>query len=128
MTIVRSSPVLVVSLLTGLVLAAAELIGGGEAWQAAIVAATPLVFGIAVTLVSGRSDVAGALAGRPADERIEHISLEATAWAFGISAVVVVGAMAVLEASRADWLPYAFVAVVMALSYLASLLVLRVRH
>ena len=128
MTTVMRSPVLVVGVVVGSVLGLAELIGSGEGWRAIVSAGIPIVYAIVVTVVGRRSDVVSALAGRPVDERAEHLGQEASTWAFGLSAFAVVAAVAWQVASRGDWVPYAAVAVVMAVVYLASLLVLQVRH
>jgi hypothetical protein len=68
------------------------------------------------------------LAGRPIDERAAHVNEEASTWAFGLTAIVVVGTVAWQLAIRGDWAPFAAVAVVMAVAYVGSLLVLQVRH
>lgn len=67
------------------------------------------------------------LAGRPIDERAAHFG-EASPWAFGLTAIVVVAAVAWQLAIRGDWAPDAAAAVVMAVPYLGSLLVLQARH
>ena len=128
MTTIVRSPVLVVGVVIGLVFGAAGLAGGGAAWSALVAAVIPLAYGLLVTLVGRRSDTASVLAGRPVDERSEHLNEEASTWAFGITAVVVLGAFVVTNAGRGDWAPYAAIAAVMGLAYIASLLVLQARH
>ena len=128
MTTIVRSPVLVIGVVIGLVFGAAELVGGGAAWSAFVAAVIPVAYGLVVTLVGRRSDTASVLAGRPVDERSEHLNQEASTWAFGITAVVVLGAFVVTNAGRGDWAPYAAIAAVMGLAYVASLLVLQARH
>jgi hypothetical protein len=43
------------------------------------------------------------LAGRPIDERWQHINLEASTWVLGVSAIVVLAAFVAAQASRSDW-------------------------
>jgi hypothetical protein len=127
-TYIAKYPALVVGLVIGFVMAAAEIAGGGSPAQAALVLAIVAVYAVAVTILGRRSETASALAGRPVDERWEHINMEACVWAFGISAIVVLGAFIVVDATGGAWQPYAFVGVVMAISYLGSLLLVRARH
>ncbi len=87
-----------------------------------------LAYALAVTVVGRRSETLSVLAGRPIDERWEHINLEACAWALGLSATVVLIAFVVTDATGGDWLPYAFMGAVLALSYVGSLVILRFRH
>ena len=127
-TFVRSSPVLVVGIVAGLVIGLAELVRGATSWQALLATAIPIAYAAVVTLIGRRSETVSVLAGRPVDERWEHINLEATAWSLGLSAIVVLGAFVVADASGRDWLPYAFIASVMAVSYVGALAILRLRH
>ena len=127
-TFVRSSPVLVVGTVAGLVIGLAELMGGAPPGQALVSTAIPAAYAALVTLVGRRSETVSVLAGRPVDERWEHINMEATAWSLGVSAIVVLGAFVVADASGRDWLPYAFMASVMAASYVGALAILRLRH
>lgn len=128
MTTVVRSPVFIVGLIVGVALGAAELVGSGEWWRALVSGAIPIVYGAVVTVAGRRSDAMSVLAGRPIDERAAHVNEEASTWAFGLTAIAVVAAVAWQIATRGDWAPYAAVAVVMAGAYLASLLVLQLRH
>ena len=128
MTTVVRSPVFIVGIVVGLALGAAELIGSGEAWRAIVSGGIPIVYAGLVTIVGRRSDSLSVLAGRPIDERAAHVNEEASTWAFGLTAIVVVGTIAWQIAIRGDWAPYAAVAVVMAVAYVGSLLVLQARH
>jgi hypothetical protein len=128
MTTIIRSPVLIVGIIAGFALGVAELLGSGEAWRAMVSGAIPIVYAAVVTIVGRRIDSLSILAGRPIDERAAHVNEEASTWAFGLSAIVVVGVVAWQLANRGDWAPYAAVAVVMALAYVGSLLVLQTRH
>lgn len=128
MTTVVRSPVFVVGVVAGLAFGAAELLGSGEAWRVIIAAGIPIVYTAVVAIVGRRRDTLSVLAGRPIDERAEHVSQEASAWAFGLTAIVVAAAVAWQIAIRGDWTPYAAIAVSMAVAYLGSLFVLRARH
>lgn len=128
MTTIVRSPVLVVGVVVGLALGVAELLGSGQAWRALVSGAIPIAYAAVVTVVGRRNDSVSVLAGRPIDERAAHVSQEASAWAFGLTAIAVVSAVAWQIAMRADWTPYAAIAVVMSGAYLGSLLVLQARH
>ena len=128
MTTVVRSPVFVVGVVAGLALGAAELLGSGQAWRAILSGAIPIAYGAAVTVLRRRSDALSVLAGRPVDERAAHVNEEASTWAFGLTAIAVLVAVGWQIASRGDWAPYAGVAVVMAVAYLGSLVVLQARH
>ena len=127
-TSIARSPVLVTGIVIGAGLGLAQLAGGGSPWGALLALVIPVGYALLVTLMGRRSDTAGALAGRPVDERWEHINLEACAWALGVTALVVVVAFAVAEATGGDWQPYALVAVTMAVAYVGSLVIVRARH
>lgn len=128
MTTVVRSPVFVVGVVAGLALGAAQLVGSGEAWQAVVSGVIPMAYAAAVTILGRGSDSLSVLAGRPVDERAEHVGQEASTLAFGLTAVAVIGAVAWQLATRGDWVPYAAIAVVMAAAYIGSLSVLQARH
>jgi hypothetical protein len=110
-----------------MVIGMAELAGGGSIGWAVVSAAIPIGYAVLVTLLARRSETAGVLAGRPVDERWEVMNQEAAAWALGLSAIVVIAAFIVANASGGDWLPYAFVGAVMAATYIGSLAVITLR-
>ncbi len=122
------SPVLMVGIVIGLVMGAAEMIYGAELWTAAIATFIPIGYAVLVTVLASRSESASVLAGRPVDERWEHINLEAASWALGASAIVVLAAFAVVTARGGDWAPYGFIGSVMALAYVGALIIVRLRH
>lgn len=128
MTIVRRNPVLVVGICIGVVMGGAEVIGGASAWQAVVTAVFPIGYAVLVTIAARRSETVSVLAGRPVDERWQHINVEATAWALGLTAIVVLAAFVAADAMGGDRAPYAFMGAVMAIAYLGSLLLLRLRH
>ena len=127
-TSVARSPVLVTGVVIGAGLGLARLAGGGSPAEALLALAITAGYALLVTLLARGSETAGVLAGRPVDERWEHINLEACAWALGITALAVVGAFAVAEATGGDWQPYALMAVTIAVAYVGSLLIVRFRH
>jgi len=127
-TIIARYPALLVGVVIGPLMAAASLAGGGSPAEAAAALVIVVGYGIVVTALGHRSETASALAGRPVDERWEHINLEACAYALGISGIVVLAAFLVAEITGGTWQPYAGVAAVMAVSYLGSLVLVRARH
>ena len=128
MKIMSRAPVLVSGAVIGAAFGVAELAGGASPVRAGVSVGVILTWSIVVTVLGRRSETMSVLAGRPVDERWEHINVEASAYALAASAVVVLGAFVVADATGGDWQPYALVAVVMAVSYLGSLLILRARH
>jgi len=126
-TAIRRSPVLWVGVVVGLAIGAAELAGGGPPWRAAISTAIPIGYAVLVTLLARRSETVSVLAGRPVDERWELMNQEAAAWALGLSAIVILAAFIVADATGGDWLPYAFIGAVMAAAYVGSLALIRLR-
>ena len=127
-TRIMTSPVVWVGVIVGGLMGAAQYAGGSSLGSAVLAAVIPMGYAVVVTLLGRRSAISSALAGRPIDERWEHISLEATAWALGISATVVLGAVVVALASGGQWQPYAFIGAVMAAGYLVALIVVQQRH
>ena len=125
---IATSPVVWVGVIVGGLLGAAQYSAGNGVGPAVLGAAIPIGYALVVTVLGRRSSLSSALAGRPVDERWEHINLEATALALGISAGVVVGAVAFALASGGDWQPYAFIGAVMAAGYLVALVVIEQRH
>ena len=117
MRTVSRSPVLVTGIVIGLIFGAAGLLGGALPWRAAISTLIPIGYALLVTIVGRRSETVSVLAGRPVDERWEQMNLEACAWALGASAIVILGAFIVADATRGDWVPYAFMGAVMAVTY-----------
>ena len=128
MTRVARWPALAVGIPIGLVIAAARLAGGGTIADALVILAITIGYALVVTVVGRRNDTASALAGRPVDERWEHIGLEASALAFGASALAVLAILALSQVGGGAWQPYALVASVMAVSYVGSLVIVRLRH
>ena len=127
-TRIMTSPVVWVGVIVGGLMGVAQYAGGSSLGSAVLAAIIPIGYAVVVTLLGRRSAISSALAGRPIDERWEHISLEATAWALGISATVVLGAVVVALASGGQWQPYALIGAVMAAGYLASLIGVQLRH
>jgi hypothetical protein len=125
-TIARS-PVFITSLVIGLVIAGAEVAAGASLGRIVLAGAIPIAYGLLVTVVGLRSETVSVLAGRPVDERWQHINLEACTWALGVSAIVVLAAFVMAQATGGEWLPYAFIGGVMALAYLGSLVLIRLR-
>jgi hypothetical protein len=127
MTAVRRSPALVVGVLVGIAIGAAEVMGGGPGWRAGLSTAIPIGYALIVTVLSRRSETAGVLAGRPVDERWELMNQEAAAWALGLSAIVILAGFIVADASGGDQIPYALIGGAMAVAYAGSLGVIRLR-
>ncbi|MBI2763759.1 MAG: hypothetical protein HYX54_08440 [Chloroflexi bacterium] len=124
---IRRSPVLLVGILIGLALGATELATGEPNSRAALSTAIPIAYAVLVTVVGRRSETVSVLAGRPVDERWEHVNLEASAWALGATAIVVLVAFAVTEVTQGDWTPYAFTGAVIAANNIGALAIIRIK-
>lgn len=124
---IARSPVFIVGLVIGLVLGVSEAAAGGTPIRILLGGGIPVAYAILVSALAPRSETVSALAGRPVDERWMQFNLNASAWAFGVSALVVLTAFVVVQASGGDYLPYAFVAAVMGVAYIGSLIVIRLR-
>ncbi len=124
---VRESPVFVTGLVLGVVLATADIVSGAALWHAAIAFCIVVGWAVLVTVLGPRSETFSALAGRPVDERWEHINVQASAAALGVSAIAALFAFAVAEVTHGDPLPYALIATVMGVSYLGALAWFRLR-
>ncbi len=127
MTLVRRAPALVAGVIIAAIIGAADLAGGSAPWRAAISAAIVLGYSVVVTALGARSETFSVLAGRPVDERWEHINLEATAAALGVAGAFGLLAFLVADATGGDSLPYALMCAVMGLSYFGAIAVLRLR-
>jgi hypothetical protein len=116
-----------VSLVLGLLIAAALL--GNDATPIEAVVAFLFVagYGLALRLLQSRSDMASVLSGMPRDERWESINLRALSLAAQVLAVVLVGAFLVLAFAGGDSTPYAWLGVVFAVAYLGGLIWYRSR-
>lgn len=122
-----SSPIVAVGVVVGLVIGGADLVAGHPPWQAVLGFAIPAAYSILVAFMAARSETVSVLAGRPIDERWQHINLVASSWAFGLSAIVLLAAFVVTNATGGDRLPYAFIGAVMAMAYVGSLAIVRTR-
>lgn len=127
MTLVRRFPLVIVGALIGVAIAAADLAGGQAPYRAAISFAIVLGYAAAVSILATRSETMSVLAGRPVDERWEHINLEATALALGVSGIVALAAFLAAELTGRDPAAFAFMAAVIGLSYIGSVVFLRLR-
>jgi hypothetical protein len=122
------SPVLFVGVLTGIVIGAAEWISGGGPGMTLVVTAIPIAYALAVMYLGRRYPAASVLAGQPADERWASINMEASAWALGVTAVVILGGFVWAYASDGPWPAFAFIGAVIALTYIGSVLYLQTRR
>lgn len=127
MTFLSRYPALVSGLVMGPIVAAGGLLGGGSVPAAVLSLAIVWGYSLFVTLLGRRGDTMAVLAGHPVDERGEHLNLVACSWAFGITAMVGLGGVVVAQATGGAWQPWAFMCVVMGVSYAGSLAVLRLR-
>ncbi len=125
---IASSPVLWVGVVVGTLVFGAAWIGGAGPGPAILGGAMPIAYGAIVTVVGRRYAAVSTLAGRPGDERGEHINLEAATWSLGATAIVVLGAFMWADATGGAWQPFAFIAAVMAAAYVVALVVIQARH
>lgn len=122
------SPVLLVGVLAGLAIGAAEWVSGGGPGMTLLMAAIPIAYAAVVYSLARHHATASVLAGEPQDERWAAINLEASAWTLGLTAVVLLGAFIWTYMSGGQWLPFALIGAVIAVTYVASLLYLQARR
>jgi hypothetical protein len=99
---------------------------GGHPWLGVVLLLIMLVFGGGVVLAGRRSETVAGLLDRR-DERINQIDLRATALAGGAVIVAVVVAGIVELARDRSGAPYTWLAAVAAVTYVAGVLIGRVR-
>ena len=115
-----------VGIVSGLLLFAAAAVGGQPLLGLGMLAIMVL-YSVAVVGFSGRSETAGILAGRPADERLASFNVVATAVA-GTVAIVVAIVGFLLSIARGDnGMDFAVVAASAGIAYLAAIAWLRWR-
>ncbi len=111
----------------GILIAAAELGRDATPFQAGIAFACVAGYTLLLLVLRSRSDVARLLSGLPRDERWESINLRALSLAAQVAAVVLVGAFLIASFAGGDPTPYAWVGVVLALTYLGGIAWYRLR-
>ncbi len=113
------------SLALGLVVFAAQWVGG-DPGSGLVSLAIMAGFG-AVVLLGGRSETIRGLRGDGRDERFREIDIHATA-AAGLAVIVAVIIAVVVELARGhDPAPYDWLGAIAGVSYLAAVVILRIR-
>jgi hypothetical protein len=112
-----------VSVLTGLLFAAAWLIRGGPLWWVSIMAVIAAsVRAVQLYQVGGTDTDEGALAGSRADERQQAVGLRSRALACNFAAVAAfAGLLAAIAAKAGWWWPFLVVLAVSGFGYLFGL-------
>jgi hypothetical protein len=116
-----------VGLVLGLVIAAADYARYGSLAGAALAFAAMVAYVLAVLVLQARSDTASLLAGLPVDERWESINQRALASTAKVVAAVVLAAFIVAQITGGDAMAYAWLAAVVGLVYLGSIVWFRWR-
>jgi hypothetical protein len=116
-----------VGLVLGLVIAAADYARYGSLAGAALAFAVMVAYVLAVLVLQARSETASLLAGLPVDERWESINQRALASTAKVVAVVVLAAFIVAQITGGDAMAYAWLAAVVGLVYLGSIVWFRWR-
>ncbi|HEY7968134.1 MAG TPA: hypothetical protein VID68_14020 [Solirubrobacteraceae bacterium] len=113
------------SLALGLVVFAAQWVGG-DPGSGLVSLAIMAGFG-AVVLLGGRSETIRGLRGDGRDERFREIDIHATA-AAGLAVIVAVIIAVIVELARGhDPAPYDWLGAIAGVSYLAAVVILRIR-
>jgi hypothetical protein len=99
----------------------------GSPLQVVVSVAVAAAYAVALLALQSRSDVASVLSGLPPDERWESINLRALSIAAQVIAVALVGAFLAVGSSGGDAMPYAWLGVVFAASYIGGLAWYRIR-
>ncbi len=111
----------------GAVMFGAQLAAGASAPEAALTFAIVAGYALVVATLQSRSETIRALAGRPIDERWALIHERALALTANVGIAVSLLGFLVAEIMHRDAGPYALVAAVMGLSYIAGIVVYQSR-
>ncbi len=109
-----------IGIASGLLLFAASAIGG-QALLGLGMLAIMVIYSVAVVGLSGRSETAGILAGRPADERLASFNIVATAVAGTVAVAVAIAGFLLSIARGESGMDYAVVAAAAGIAYLAAI-------
>jgi hypothetical protein len=109
-----------VGMVVGGVMGAAELAGSGSLSRAVIDFAIVSGYTLALAFLRTRSETASTLAGQPVDERWQAINQHALAAAGLVAAFVALGGFVVAEATGHDWAAFAIVAGAVGLAYIGG--------
>jgi hypothetical protein len=119
--------IVVVGVVVGGVLAAADFVASGSPVRAALDIAIVTGYTVLLAAFRSRSETASVLAGGPADERQQSINLHALAAAGIVGAFVSLGGFAVAELSGRDWSGFAVVAGAIGIAYIGGVIWYRSR-
>jgi hypothetical protein len=109
-----------IGIASGLLLFAASAIGGQPVLGLGMLAIM-VIYSILVVGLSGRSETAGILAGRPADERLASFNVVATAVAGTVAIVVAIAGFLVSIARGESGMDFALVAAAAGIAYLVAI-------
>ena len=109
-----------IGIASGLLLFAASAIGG-QALLGLGMLGIMVIYSVAVVGLSGRSETAGILAGRPADERLASFNIVATAVAGTVAVAVAIAGFLLSIARGESGMDYAVVAAAAGIAYLAAI-------
>ena len=118
---------ILVGLVIGGALGAADWLGGGSPLRAATDGAILTGYTLILTLFRSRSETASVLAGFPVDERWQSINLHALAAAGMIGAFVALGGFALAVATGHDASGFGVVAGAVGISYIGAVIWFRSR-
>ena len=119
--------IVIVGLVGGGILAAADFVASGSLARAALDVAIVTGYTVILTAFRSRSEAASVLAGSTADERQQSINLHALAAAGLIGAFVSLGGFMVAEVSGRDWSGFAIVAAAIGIAYIGGVIWYRSR-
>jgi len=116
-----------VGLVVGGAMGAADLVGSGSPARALTDLAIVAGYTVVLALLRTRSETASVLAGSPVDERWQAINLHALATAGLVGALVALGGFVVAEATGHDWSGFAIVAGTVGIAYIGGVIWYRSR-
>jgi hypothetical protein len=109
-----------IGIASGLLLFVASAIGGQPVLGLGMLAVM-VIYSLVVVGLSGRSETAGILAGRPADERLASFNIVATAVAGTVAIVVAIGGFLLSIARGESGMDFALVAAAAGIGYLVAI-------
>jgi hypothetical protein len=110
-----------VGVVLGALLIGLELRQGAQVARAAEAMVLLIAFLGAIWVFQTRSEMASALAGKPVDERWQHMNEQATMAAMGMGLIAAVLGFAICEAQGCDNWQFALMAIVLSFGYMAAL-------
>lgn len=125
--LIRRRQIVVVGVVAGSIVGAAELVGGAQPPEAILTLVIIVTYALLVFRLQGHSETMAVFAGRPVDERWKAIHEHALGFTAQIGVLAALGGFVATELRHGDSGPYQLMAAVLGLSYIGGVLLYRWR-